>query len=82
MPLLSLLTQRLQVVPSCILQADMGQLSASRLIQISAGTAHSVVLTEEGSVYTFGWGANGRLGHGDTPFRRNVPTTIKHVDGM
>ena len=52
------------------------------VLQVAAGTAHSVVLTDQGRVFTFGWGANGRLGHGDTPFRRNVPTPVKDVENL
>ncbi|XP_057781444.1 PH, RCC1 and FYVE domains-containing protein 1-like [Salvia miltiorrhiza] len=51
--------------------------------QISCGADHVVVLTLRGDVFTWGRGANGRLGHGDTE-DRNVPTLIealkdKHV---
>ena len=34
--------------------------------QISAGEIHSLVLLENGDVYSFGWGHHGQLGHGDT----------------
>ncbi|KAL0349033.1 UNVERIFIED_CONTAM: PH, RCC1 and FYVE domains-containing protein 1 [Sesamum angustifolium] len=51
--------------------------------QISAGADHIAVLTSRGEVFTWGRGANGRLGHGDSE-DRNVPTLVealkdKHV---
>ncbi|KAL2230088.1 uncharacterized protein LOC105171777 [Sesamum indicum] len=51
--------------------------------QISSGADHIAVLTSRGEVFTWGRGANGRLGHGDAE-DRNVPTLIealrdKHV---
>ncbi|KAL0414302.1 UNVERIFIED_CONTAM: PH, RCC1 and FYVE domains-containing protein 1 [Sesamum radiatum] len=51
--------------------------------QISAGADHIAVLTSRGEVFTWGRGANGRLGHGDAE-DRNVPTLVealkdKHV---
>ena len=38
---------------------------SSRILDVSCGLDHTLVLTEEGYVYTFGSGAAGRLGHGD-----------------
>lgn len=51
--------------------------------QISCGAHHVVVITLRGDVFSWGRGANGRLGHGDTE-DRNVPTLVealkdKHV---
>jgi hypothetical protein len=34
------------------------------VVQVACGRNHSMALTREGSVYTWGYGANGRLGHG------------------
>lgn len=45
------------------------------IVQVSAGYAHSLVLTEESTVYSFGSGSQGRLGLGDTN-NRNIPTLI------
>ncbi|KAG8137644.1 hypothetical protein E2320_004879 [Naja naja] len=41
-----------------------------RAIQVSCGFHHSVVLMENGDVYTFGYGQHGQLGHGDVNSRR------------
>ncbi|KAL0212437.1 hypothetical protein RCL1_006063 [Eukaryota sp. TZLM3-RCL] len=35
------------------------------VVALSAGTAHSAAVLANGSVKTWAWGANGRLGHGD-----------------
>ena len=42
--------------------ADLSQVQAE---QVAAGDFHSLVLSSDGHVYSFGWGAAGRLGHGD-----------------
>ncbi len=47
------------------------------IIDVAAGSSHSVLLASDGTVFTFGWGFEGRLGHGDTE-RRLVPTPIEH----
>ena len=36
----------------------------SKMVSIAAGELHSVAIAENGMVYTWGWGENGRLGHG------------------
>jgi alpha-tubulin suppressor-like RCC1 family protein len=46
--------------------------------QVAAGFFHSMVLTSEGLVWTWGDGDNGRLGHGNTD-HQNVP---KRVEGL
>ncbi|KAL0210456.1 hypothetical protein RCL1_004892 [Eukaryota sp. TZLM3-RCL] len=35
------------------------------VVVLSTGTSHSAALLDDGTVKTWGWGANGRLGHGD-----------------
>lgn len=44
--------------------------------QISCGANHVAVLTLKSEVFTWGRGANGRLGHGDTE-DRSVPTLVE-----
>jgi hypothetical protein len=46
--------------------------------QVAAGLYHSMVLTSDGDVWTWGDGDDGRLGHGNTD-RQNVP---KRVGGL
>jgi len=36
-----------------------------RACEVSAGDVHSLVLAASGAVFSFGWGGDGRLGHGD-----------------
>ncbi|XP_022752404.1 PH, RCC1 and FYVE domains-containing protein 1-like isoform X2 [Durio zibethinus] len=53
-----------------------GKLSKSFVEEISCGAYHVAVLTSKTEVYTWGKGANGRLGHGDAD-DRNSPTLIE-----
>ena len=41
-------------------------LTGRRVVAVSAGDTHSLALTADGAVWSFGCGWNGRLGHGDT----------------
>jgi alpha-tubulin suppressor-like RCC1 family protein len=47
----------------------------SPIVQISAGRYHSLALSIEGDIYSFGYGSDGRLGLGDNN-DRNRPTLI------
>lgn len=51
---------------------------ARRVKQVAAGHQHSLLLTEEGHVYSFGEGLYGCLGHGDRQ-PRQVPTLITQL---
>ncbi len=53
----------------------------NKVIDISAGWGHSLILTEEKVIYSFGWGADGRLGDGSTSDNR-VPTRIPNNGGF
>ncbi|CAI8619167.1 unnamed protein product [Vicia faba] len=55
---------------------------AQNVVQISCGWRHTVAVTNRANVYSWGRGANGQLGHGDT-IDRNVPIIIDalHADG-
>jgi alpha-tubulin suppressor-like RCC1 family protein len=48
------------------------------VVQVGAGSFHSMVLTIEGRILTWGAGGNGQLGHGNTD-RQLVP---KRVEGL
>jgi alpha-tubulin suppressor-like RCC1 family protein len=37
-----------------------------RIVRLTAGLFHSMAVTQDGELYTWGSGTNGRLGHGDT----------------
>lgn len=47
----------------------------SAVKQVAAGLQHSILLTEDGEVLTFGSNQSGQLGHGDF-FDRNAPTRV------
>lgn len=53
-----------------------GKLAKSFVDEIACGAYHVAVLTSRTEVYTWGKGANGRLGHGDTD-DRNSPTLVE-----
>lgn len=40
-----------------------------KVAQVSLGWSHTVILDDAGNVYTWGFGGNGRLGHGDEQTR-------------
>uniref|UniRef100_A0A0D3G736 FYVE-type domain-containing protein n=1 Tax=Oryza barthii TaxID=65489 RepID=A0A0D3G736_9ORYZ len=53
-----------------------GKLHKNFVEEISCGAYHVAVLTSRTEVYTWGKGANGRLGHGDTD-DRSSPTLVE-----
>ncbi|RLN24534.1 uncharacterized protein C2845_PM07G34980 [Panicum miliaceum] len=60
------------MLPVCV----EGKLHKNFVEEISCGAYHVAVLTSRTEVYTWGKGANGRLGHGDTD-DRNTPTLVE-----
>lgn len=58
-------------VPTCI----EGDIANSFVEEIACGSYHVAILTSKTEVYTWGKGANGQLGHGDTD-NRNTPTLV------
>ena len=38
-----------------------------RVVDIACGSEHSAVVTEDGLLFTWGWGDHGNLGHGEPP---------------
>ncbi|XP_024972405.1 PH, RCC1 and FYVE domains-containing protein 1-like [Cynara cardunculus var. scolymus] len=53
-----------------------GKLVGSLIEEIACGAYHVAVLTSKNEVYTWGKGANGRLGHGDIEDRK-TPTIVE-----
>jgi alpha-tubulin suppressor-like RCC1 family protein len=49
--------------------------------QIACGSGHTVVLSTEGEVFTWGRGDDGRLGHGDNGWKY-VPRIIQSLAGQ
>ena len=56
-------------------------LRGERVMAMSAGVAHSLVLTEARAVLSFGDGDYGRLGHGDRE-NRHTPKVIEALQGV
>ena len=50
-------------------------------IQIECGGHHTVGLTKNGQVFSWGYNDCGQLGHGDEKTRR-VPTKVEGLDGI
>lgn len=55
-------------------------LQERRIVQIACGSGHTVVLTDEGEVFTWGRGDDGRLGHGDNGWKF-VPRLVEELRG-
>ncbi|KAJ7525724.1 hypothetical protein O6H91_17G063100 [Diphasiastrum complanatum] len=53
-----------------------GRLCDAFVEEISCGAHHVAALTTKGGIYTWGKGANGRLGHGDMQ-DRHIPTLVE-----
>ena len=63
--------QQRQLLPKKI-EASAGQ----RVVAVSAGDAHSLALTADGALWSWGYGALGQLGHGDEQYQL-LPTKIE-----
>ncbi|XP_012265195.2 uncharacterized protein LOC105691366 isoform X1 [Athalia rosae] len=50
------------------------------IVDAVAGQYHSVALTKDGRVFTWGWGVHGQLGHGNTN-QRSIPTLVTFLLG-
>ena len=50
-------------------------------IQIECGGYHTVGLTKNGEVYSWGYNGYGQLGHGDNE-PRTIPMKVESLDGM
>jgi alpha-tubulin suppressor-like RCC1 family protein len=62
----------------------VGSLSPATVTYIAAGERHSTAVTEEGTVYTWGFNHSGQLGLGDhgADTHRLVPAEVLGVDGV
>lgn len=55
-----------------------GDLADKKVVDVACGFQHTVAVTDTGDVYTWGYGKNGALGHGDWD-QVNMP---KRVEGL
>jgi hypothetical protein len=58
----------------CLIEDIMGE----HVVQVACGSYHVAVLTNKSEVFTWGKGANGRLGHGDVEDRK-IPTVVESL---
>lgn len=68
--------EKIRLVPRCV-EALRGQ----RAVAIAAGYHNNLVLTAAGDVSSWGWGAHGQLGTGDTA-DREAPVVIEELSGL
>ena len=68
-------TTRDQCVPTLV-----AALRGKQVVSVSSGVQHTVGVTADGQCYTWGDGANGRLGHGDDVTRR-IPKLVNALVG-
>ncbi|KAM0863751.1 hypothetical protein ACQ4PT_044389 [Festuca glaucescens] len=60
----------------CLVEEIMDE----HVVQVACGSYHVAVLTAKSEVFTWGKGANGRLGHGDIEDRK-IPTLVEALRG-
>jgi len=53
----------------------------AHIVDISAGGKHSMALSGNGNLYTFGFGDQGQLGHRNTENQKR-PTQVQDFDGI
>ena len=56
-------------------------LDGARVVAVAAGRMHSMALTADGKVYTWGYGFLGQLGHNGRG-NRFVPTEVATLSGV
>lgn len=65
----------------CYEPQEVGALSAERVTRVACGAEHSACCTENGNVYSWGWGRYGNIGDGDT-VDRYEPVRVRGLDGL
>ena len=56
-------------------------LGGVRIRTVAAGDFHSLAYSDEGVAYSFGFGSDGQLGHGDNAFQP-TPRAIEALQGV
>ena len=62
------------LMPVCVAGLD-----AVVIYRVACGSAHSTAVSDTGQLYTWGWGVNGQLGHGDDATYTS-PTMVKRLE--
>eukprot|EP00963_Diacronema_lutheri_P004995 scaffold363_cov331-Pavlova_lutheri.AAC.116 len=65
-------------------QVESDELSARKIVRVAAGSEHSMALSGDGTVFTWGWGEHGQLGLGHTrdsskPAMVDLPARVDHI---
>ena len=60
-----------------LLPKKIEALTGQRVAAVSGGVGHSLALTADGAVFTWGVGALGRLGHGEDVSNQLLPKKIE-----
>ena len=60
-----------------LLPKKIEALAGQRAVAVSAGQYHSLALTADGAVFTWGAGGLGRLGHGEDLSNQLLPKKIE-----
>ncbi|MEW5302121.1 MAG: hypothetical protein WDW36_004931 [Sanguina aurantia] len=56
-------------------------LEGQNIVNVRCGWRHSIVVTEDGRMYTFGWGKYGQCGHGEASDQA-VPRMVEALEGV
>jgi len=68
-----------RIIPTKIPIGENGLHKDVNIVKVSCGNYHTVLLSDDGGIWTFGSNVRGQLGHGDN-FNRNVPTIIQREE--
>ena len=64
-----------------LLPKKVEALAGRRVVAVAAGSVHSLALTADGAVWSWGGGVDGRLGHGDGQ-RQLLPKKVEALAGQ
>jgi len=70
-------TGREDSYPTAVRVPPIPGLKENRIVKVHCGGSHSMALTDDGKLYTWGRNREGQLGHGDTRNRLR-PTLVSH----
>jgi len=52
----------------------------NNVVKVAMGPSHTAVVTNDGELYTFGWGAHGVLGHGTKDIHSFTPQLVQYFN--